>query len=350
MGLIRFLLAASVVALHIGPMFGLKMIGGLIAVQSFYMISGFYMGMVLNEKYIKQPILKFYTNRWLKIYPIYLTTFLTTLLLGIIGRYIFSRDAILDNYSKLDMFDIKGQLLIVFTNLMIVGQDLLFYIGYNLENKTYFLETDYTISNNPLHHYLLVSQAWTLSLELMFYLIAPLLSKLKTFKLAIIIFLSFLFRFIAILNGFSHKPWDYQFFPFEIAFFCLGIIAYKIFKKKNELFNNKRLSIILAILLSIIIIFQQYFDINKWIFYILFFFSLPFIFQASKNNKIDRYLGELSYPIYMTHILAAIIIYPFINISFLNGFLVLIGSVLISIFLNNFIQKPIEKYRQSRIK
>ena len=50
MGIIRFLLAISVVIAHTSSVYGFKLVGGQIAVQAFYMISGFYMTLILNEK------------------------------------------------------------------------------------------------------------------------------------------------------------------------------------------------------------------------------------------------------------------------------------------------------------
>lgn len=40
---------------------------------------------------------------------------------------------------------------------------------------------------------------------------------------------------------------------------------------------------------------------QDWRYYVLFTLSIPFIFQATKNNKIDRSIGEYSYPIYLCH-------------------------------------------------
>ena len=52
MGTIRLLLALAVlIIMHSDPPHGLHMIGGAAAVQGFYVISGFYMALVLNEKY-----------------------------------------------------------------------------------------------------------------------------------------------------------------------------------------------------------------------------------------------------------------------------------------------------------
>ncbi|MCX6311853.1 MAG: acyltransferase, partial [Bacteroidetes bacterium] len=73
MGSIRTLLALSVVVFHSYFIFGERLIGGLVAVQAFYLISGFYMAMILNEKYKagKGSYKLFITNRFLRIYPAY---------------------------------------------------------------------------------------------------------------------------------------------------------------------------------------------------------------------------------------------------------------------------------------
>ena len=52
MGLIRFLLAIAVIIVHSTPILG-NNLGADIAVLSFFIISGFYMAMILNEKYYK---------------------------------------------------------------------------------------------------------------------------------------------------------------------------------------------------------------------------------------------------------------------------------------------------------
>ena len=41
--------------------------------------------------------------------------------------------------------------------------------------------------------------------------------------------------------------------------------------------------------------------VHHWIFYILFATAVPFIFEVTKRNKYDRWIGELSYPLYLVH-------------------------------------------------
>ena len=51
MGLLRVILAMSVVLTHVGGISGYYMAGSTPSVQMFYIISGFYMATVLTEKY-----------------------------------------------------------------------------------------------------------------------------------------------------------------------------------------------------------------------------------------------------------------------------------------------------------
>jgi peptidoglycan/LPS O-acetylase OafA/YrhL len=83
MGILRFLLALAVIASHangIGiplphekpyPSWAIFMVDGRQAVALFFIISGFYMAMVLNTKY-QNSTLKFYGNRFLRLWPTYI--------------------------------------------------------------------------------------------------------------------------------------------------------------------------------------------------------------------------------------------------------------------------------------
>ena len=65
MGVIRFLFALTVLLSHEVDLFGLTLTGSIIAVQCFYIISGFYMGIILEEKYKLSDYKLFISNRFL---------------------------------------------------------------------------------------------------------------------------------------------------------------------------------------------------------------------------------------------------------------------------------------------
>ena len=91
MGTLRFILALSVAYGHAGDFLGFPLIPGDTAVQSFYAVSGFYMALVLNEKYRpgSSTYSLFISNRFLRLFPVYVTVLCLTLLLAFAYR-IFS--------------------------------------------------------------------------------------------------------------------------------------------------------------------------------------------------------------------------------------------------------------------
>ena len=91
------------------------------------------------------------------------------------------------------------------------------------------------------------------------------------------------------------------------------------------------------------------FDYKNQIFFVLFFASIPFIFELTKNSKVDRYIGELSYPLYITHIFVIVIVKN-LNVVMVNrGIMVIIISIIFSIFLKHFISDKVDNYRQNRL-
>jgi len=91
MGIIRLILALTVVAAHSTAIFGSTLVGGKIAVQSFYIISGFYMSLILNEKYVGKfnSYFLFLSNRFLRLFPIFWVVLILTALLSI-AQYILT--------------------------------------------------------------------------------------------------------------------------------------------------------------------------------------------------------------------------------------------------------------------
>jgi len=81
-GIIRLLLAAAVVFGHSSPIFGQTLGGGVFAVDCFFVISGFYMAMVLQKRYLRLPTRQWRTfmgARLLRLMPVYLAVVLATL-------------------------------------------------------------------------------------------------------------------------------------------------------------------------------------------------------------------------------------------------------------------------------
>src|SRR5690349_3905836 len=87
LGAIRLFLALSVVVWHLWGHALPFTANGYDGVLLFFIISGFYMSMVINDKYKNQPVITFYIARFLRIYPLYLLIFvLTVIFLHSIGK------------------------------------------------------------------------------------------------------------------------------------------------------------------------------------------------------------------------------------------------------------------------
>ena len=68
MGTIRLLLALAVVFTH---SYGYLFTGGKLAVQLFYIISGYLMSLILLNNKTYSNLYKFYSNRLLRLFPVY---------------------------------------------------------------------------------------------------------------------------------------------------------------------------------------------------------------------------------------------------------------------------------------
>src|SRR5690606_15594645 len=112
MGIFRTLLAVSVVFAHLslGDRF---LVGGALAVQLFYMVSGFLITFVLNNSY--SDVRAFYLNRALRIFPIY---WLVVILIGV-----FHLVASTGFYSVFLKIPASADILLIFSNIFLFGQD-----------------------------------------------------------------------------------------------------------------------------------------------------------------------------------------------------------------------------------
>ena len=75
-GIIRLLLALSVVSAHISGSPLISFVGGETAVRIFFVISGFYMQMIIGEYSTKY---KFWLSRYIRIFPTYIVCAIASL-------------------------------------------------------------------------------------------------------------------------------------------------------------------------------------------------------------------------------------------------------------------------------
>jgi peptidoglycan/LPS O-acetylase OafA/YrhL len=77
---------------------------------------------------------------------------------------------------------------------------------------------------------------------------------------------------------------------------------------------------------------------------------IPFLFRESKSWLVDRHLGELSYPIYISHFLVIWLIDAAVvfGAGVARGIAILAGTVLVSCMLYWWVDRPVDQWRQRR--
>jgi len=359
MGSLRLLLAISVVLVHSGSFFGFLLLDGLVAVKIFFIISGFYMTLILNEKYLgKGSYYLFFTNRLLRLFPLYLSILLLTLLIYIASGFFFEKwGALLPYIDYFDLYNIQTLFYLITTNILLFGQDVVMFMGIEPSSGSLFFTDNFRDTHPQLHEFLLVPQAWSIGVELLFYTIAPFLVRKHLVIILVFIILSLLLRLSIYLSlGWVNDPWTSRFFPTELTLFLFGTLAFHFYKyiktnKKAMLFQKPIIILYLLLIITYQSISQTTFyalDYKNWFIYTLSIFAIPYLFHASKSMKLDNLLGELSYPVYLSHVLV-ITILSYLHIGSMKAILTIVFSILISLLLIKYIDIPIEKLRQSRV-
>ncbi|MEZ0542774.1 acyltransferase family protein [Fibrella arboris] len=363
MGLLRFLLAAMVVFVHAGQLPGFPTIGGSLAVQTFYIISGFYMALILNEKYVSQPhaYRLFLTNRILRLLPVYYVVISLTLLMGIaLGVTTGHREleffrALRDNYDQLSVPTIA---LLAFTNLTLIGQDWLSFLTIDPATGTLAFTDNFNQSPVNLNSLLLLQPTWTVSLELTFYLIAPFLVRRRSWVLVLVMVLSVAIRLA--LRHFAHldsMAWSYRFFPSELLYFVAGALAYRGYR---TLKNQQLPSWLCPLAVGLTLVYTCFFGLihqqltqlgvpgsfSSGSYRVVVAVCLPFIFLYTKHSRIDAKIGELSYPLYIVHFLVVESLMSWqIGGAYVNLY-ALVLSIGVAYTLNRLVGERIERVRQ----
>lgn len=272
-GLVRFILASLVVFFHITKFVFI----GHLAVYCFFILSGYWVSLMYETKYskAKQPLLVFYCSRIFRLLPVYyLISILTFIML-----FIFDSEVI----EKINFASIDG---------IIFGLVNLLMLGYN------------QLSFQPL------VPAWSLDIELQFYLLLPIIliflkqKKERLSILAITFILTFLLSFLWTDLFVSKTILKY------LVYFLVGIEIFKSkisFKPKVEMiFNSLFVGILILHYLVpdlFVIVKQSDTSYNELFNIVISFLLIPLLSNSVliKSDSRDMLLGGMSYVLYLSH-------------------------------------------------
>jgi peptidoglycan/LPS O-acetylase OafA/YrhL len=344
MGLVRLLLAISVVLAHSSALFGTSLVGGQAAVECFFVISGFYMAMVLERKYFKLSSgvwRTFMASRMGRLLPVYLIVLLAAAVATVLAPMMGKQSNFGEGFSELSVL---GIVVVVFSNLTLIGQDFLTFTA--IAPGGFPIPVVDPLSDpNRGTNLLLVPQAWSVSVEILFYLFAPFLLRLSTRGLAIIGAASIAIRLILVAGGLDFDPWTYRFFPAELLYFVAGAISYRLWG--NSVQQPKWLGAALVMASVFFEVLRKSIPYVEFVFPLLFAVAVPYFFGWTSRSKVDRWVGELSYPLYIVHVLVAKVI-DSLHLP-VTGLTLTATSLVAAVVLLVFVDAPIEKIRQRKL-
>ena len=252
---------------------------GAIGVQIFFCITGFlFTRKALTDKNINWN--NFFLSRIKRLVPLYVLFFL---LLITISLFIA---------NKIDV-----NFLIQSLKMLTLG----------------LMGSDYVLTGENLSH--LTSILWTLPYEIKFYIALPALCAAISTRTSLLISTLFILIFAAAsLYIYSFNAWVY---------FIIGGVTAFINEKHISVNLLKKHSNIIFIFSAIIIICSSFLDVDKYgyIRFIFMCYFFPVVVLSSPSmlkSKSLSFMGEISYSIYLIHILIIFLVTKFLSLFFAN--------------------------------
>ncbi len=287
MGIVRFLLALAIIQYHVGTSLLFSFLNNNTTIAAFFVISGFSVAYAVSKKYsfTKKGLISYYKNRIFRIYPLYFIALIVALMIQWWIYPRFGASSLAVALPQLGMKNVLGTIHYVWENLTLCN-------GWHAWEVT------------PPTIPLIVLPAWTLLVEFWFYLFAPFLNRLSNKWLLGVFCLSMIVRYITFhrLFGIDSIP-DNQFFPNQLVYFAMGIFSYR-FSSELQVKQSMRRLWILAILCGLILFgsFVSASGLSHWLFLVILSLSLPSIQPLDYQLPLIKFLGELSYPLFLFHL------------------------------------------------
>ena len=316
MGLLRVILALAVFNAHascIDVRFGPLWLSPFMAVRAFYLISGFYMAMVIAKSYSRIPngSKRFYLNRFVRLYPVYIAVLVPSILLQLTGQFDTHVEFLWSGSKAYSGTESLAYSLVSFAN------DVL------LVPAPFYVTVYGTSLRPPLSGDMLIVPAYTVGVEVLFYALAPMIVTRGWKFLAALFAIALGLHLAPAAMGLPWRPFQYDFFPGVLVFFVAGVIAYRgsvvaapllaqatswIRRAQHPLVAGEVLvayALIVAFVgATIMLLPWQESGTNNLpslIFYLAVAAITPVAFHLTSRSNIDRFLGDLSYPLYIVH-------------------------------------------------
>jgi peptidoglycan/LPS O-acetylase OafA/YrhL len=246
------------------------------ALMLFYVISGFMISFALSEKYApdRAGTLAFFRGRFVRIFSLYWPMMALCLLIVPAARVGFAAATPLDQLS----------------DIVLLGIDWRTFVASLADAHPW---TATIVSLEP---------SWSLGAELAFYVVAPWL--LRSWRAAAAAAAVSIVTRVCLYAEFGPGSlWNYMFWPSTLVFFMLGHFA-RLAASRAPRLADVRIALPLLALAFALTLARPPAEWDGWRFWLIFASfaaSLPGIFLSTRRNAALERLGDLSYPLYLTH-------------------------------------------------
>ncbi|MGC3943830.1 MAG: hypothetical protein QM762_04685 [Chryseolinea sp.] len=214
------------------------------------------------------------------------------------------------------MVSLPEKLFMALLNVTVVGQDLTLHLAVQ---GGHFVWTDhpFRLDGRDAFHFMLIPMALVARARDLLHVLVPFIARRPARQIALLMAVSIAARIAAALLGYSGDPVSIRFFPFELALFLAGVLAYKAWAARPERWDGAKARL-LAISLPFVLAAYPWL-LGDWpdaAFFsparigtlLLVAIALPAIHGWTRHSRLDRTVGELSYPVYLSHFLVTAII------------------------------------------
>jgi len=361
MGILRFLLAVCVVAAHArSPLFGLPLLQSGLAVKTFFMISGFYMTLILTSKYHTGQgggYWLFISNRFLRIYPSYFVVFAGSLAFLIAASFYLHRPV-----DRLHLWveawrehRYPALLVLGLSQVSILGMDLVAQFNFSASHGFGMAGSP----GDPAWNFNILRQSWSISVEMMFYLLAPFICVARRWVQVTLVLAGAAAHLLAWKLLPAPMAWEatYYFFPFQLSYLTLGVLSFYLV---NPLFAKGRIhpGVAAGILLPFAgtILFWGWMPawLGRDLCLGLAFFAIPLLFSLTRRMRADRLFGDLSYPMYLVHIPCKWLMLACMRVTsadsaIVPAWMLVLLTALVASALVRMVDYPVDRWRQARV-
>ena len=241
------------------PIFMTLGMNGGTAVMFFFIISGFLMSYVLDNKYPDTAlgVYRFYKSRFIRIYSLYWPLYLFAAFM-IVGYVAWRQRPLIDNFLTFILF----------------GSDLR--LGFAAYPEKWGYVKLFMAGTQ---------QAWTLATEVTFYLIAPFVLRSTRTVIALFV-MSLAIRWPLVYAFGFYEAWVYYFFPSVLFFFLSGHLARRFFLRFPIDPRIGSLLLVPAFTFSMMGATKSFDSIYLYLSGGFFAASLPSVFALTKDNRL----------------------------------------------------------------